>query len=88
MTVKRDGDVIVLDGECQAEDAETLLEHLQARPSGQRATVDWSACNRLHTAVLQVLMATAPEIRGACGDAFVREWACFGRAITPSRGPA
>lgn len=86
MTVKRDGDgVIVLAGECGAEDAETLLEHLQAQPAGP---VDWSACTRLHAAVLQVLMAAAPTIRGACGDAFVREWACFERATTRPRGPA
>jgi hypothetical protein len=90
MTVKRDGDgVIVLDGECAVEDAEILLEHLQAPPAGQGAdhatTVDWSACAGLHTAVLQVLMAARPTIRGACGDAFVRDWACFARATTPSR---
>ena len=89
MTVKRDGDgVIVLAGECAAEDAETLLEHLQAQPAGQGATVDWSACIGLHTAVLQVLMAARPTIRGACGDPFVRDWPCFERAMAAPREPA
>jgi hypothetical protein len=89
MTVKRDADgAIILAGDCGAEDAETLLEHLQAPPAGQGATVDWSACTGLHAAVLQILMAARPTIRGACGDAFVREWPCFAGAITPPRGPA
>jgi hypothetical protein len=78
MTVRRSGDgTTLLDGECLAEDAEALLEHLQAQPAGP---VDWSACIRIHTAVLQVLMAARPTIRGACGDAFVRNWDCFERA--------
>ncbi len=83
MTVKRDGDgVIVLKGECAVEDAETLLEQLQAEPAGQGAIVDWSACTRIHTAVLQLLMAAAPMMRGACGDPFVRNWAALERATT------
>jgi hypothetical protein len=64
--------VIVLAGECPAEDAETLLQRLQARPDGP---VDWSAAGTLHTAVLQVLMAARPGLLGACGDVFVRTWA-------------
>jgi hypothetical protein len=93
MTVKRDGDgAIILTGDCGAEDAETLLEHLQAPPASQGTsqapTVDWSACTGLHAAVLQVLMVARPTIRGACGDAFVREWPCFAGAITLPRGAA
>jgi hypothetical protein len=72
--------VIVLDGECPVEDAEVLLQLLQAQPDGP---VDWSACTRLHTAVLQVLMAAAPPTRGACADAFVARWGGVG----PSSGP-
>ena len=63
---------IMLVGECPVEDAETLLEHLQARREGP---VDWSGCTRLHTAVLQVLMAAKPKLVGECGDEFVRAWA-------------
>ena len=63
---------ILLVGECPVEDAETLLEHLQARREGP---VDWSGCTRLHTAVLQVLMAARPTLVGECGDEFVRTWA-------------
>jgi hypothetical protein len=64
--------IIVIAGESPVEDAEILLEHLQARPDGP---VDWSACRTLHTAVLQVLMAAKPTLLGACGDEFVRTWA-------------
>jgi hypothetical protein len=81
MTVKTDDEgVIVLDGECPVEDAESLVQLLQAQPEGP---VDWSACTRLHTAVLQVLMTATPIMRGECGDAFVARW---GR-IDPSAGP-
>ncbi len=75
MTVRRgDGGVILLEGECPVEDAESLLEHLQANPE---ATVDWSACSRLHTAVIQVLMVAGTTTRGPCGDGFVRQWSCL-----------
>jgi hypothetical protein len=81
MTVRRDDDgVIVLDGECPVEDAEALLQLLQAQPEGP---VDWSACTRLHTAVLQVLMAAAPPMRGECGDALVARWSPVGVAERP-----
>jgi len=82
MTITRDNEgIIVLDGECAVEDAETLLRLLQAQPEGP---VDWSACTRLHTAVLQVLMAAAPTIRGACGDAFVARWSRIdARSVPP-----
>jgi hypothetical protein len=73
MTVSlNEAGVIVLAGECPVEDAEILLQHLQARPVGP---VDWSATGTLHTAVLQVLMAATPKLLGTCGDEFVRTWA-------------
>jgi hypothetical protein len=82
MTIRRGDDgVIMLDGECPVEDAETLLQLLQAQPKGP---VDWSACTRLHTAVLQVLMAAAVPMRGECGDPFVARWG----GVDQSGGPA
>jgi len=72
MTVRLTNEgAIMLVGECPVEDAEMLLEHLQARRDGP---VDWSGCTRLHTAVLQVLMAARPALRGTCGDEFARIW--------------
>ena len=56
MTVSRsDNGMLVLDGACPVEDAETLLQLLQATPG---AAVDWTQCRELHTAVLQVILAT------------------------------
>jgi len=82
MTVRLNHEgVIILAGECPVEDAETLLEHLQARRDGP---VDWSGCTALHTAVLQILMAARPKLLGECGDGFVRIWA----ASAPRDGAA
>jgi hypothetical protein len=80
MTVRLTNEgAIMLVGECPVDDAETLLEHLQARREGP---VDWSGCTRLHTAVWQVLMAAKPKLVGECGDEFVRTWA--GTAVADS----
>ena len=54
--------VIELSGRCGADDAEVLQHHLLAM-SG--ATVEWSDCEHLHSAVLQVLLVGAPLMRGA-----------------------
>ena len=73
MSVRRhDNGTIVLDGRCPVEDAEPLLQLLQANPS---APLDWTRCGHLHTAVLQVIMAAQPLLLGRCGDPWVQEWA-------------
>ena len=53
MSVRRDdgGTTILLVGKCPVEDAEPLLQLLQATPG---APLDWTQCGHLHTAVLQV----------------------------------
>jgi hypothetical protein len=72
MSVSRRSDgTIVLDGRCPVEDAEPLLELLQATPA---APFDWSQCTYLHTAVLQVILAARPAPSAPCGDAWVRQW--------------
>ena len=72
MSVRRHHDgSIILDGDCPVEDAEPLLELLQATPA---APLDWSPCGRLHTAVMQVILAARPAHVGDCGDAWVRRW--------------
>ena len=55
---------VILDGVCAVEDAEPLLQMLQATPA---AVVDWTRCRQLHTAVLQVIMAS-----GNCSDRTLR----------------
>ena len=48
MSIRLDGPVIHLEGDCPVEEAETLLHHLQD-PFAR--TVDWTEAERLHTAV-------------------------------------
>ncbi|KMO11111.1 hypothetical protein [Methylobacterium platani] len=71
MSVRRDGDLIRLEGACPVEEAETLAALLLARP---KAAVEWSGCTVLHTAVVQVLLRLRPRLQGSCGDPFAARW--------------
>ena len=62
---------IVLEGDCPVEDAEAVLRLLNADAA---ADIDWTACRRLHTAVLQVIMAAGITPRGPCGDVWIGQW--------------
>jgi hypothetical protein len=78
MTVRVDSaGVIVIEGQSPVEDAELLLQYLDADPG---ARVDCSRCEVMHTAVLQVLLASTPPIVGRCGDRFVEAWRALGKA--------
>jgi hypothetical protein len=71
MSVRLAGEVVVLEGDCPVDEAESLLELLLANPG---ASVDWSACGQLHTAVVQVLLAVRPPMEGEPGNPFLRRW--------------
>lgn len=72
MTVRIDKDqTIVLEGRCPVEDAETLVQLLSSAPS---ATVDWRDCDYAHTAVIQVLLATRPELHGPPAAKSLQDW--------------
>jgi hypothetical protein len=72
MTVRlADDGAIILAGICPSEDAEVLLRFLLETPE---APVDWTACEYAHTAVIQVLMAARPILRGPAGAAFLSRW--------------
>jgi hypothetical protein len=72
MTVTRhSAETIFLEGTCNAEDAEPLLQMLIETPA---ARLDWRACDRLHTAVAQVILVAGPAVAGPCGDAWVEKW--------------
>jgi hypothetical protein len=62
---------VILDGVCSVEDAEPLLQMLQATPG---AAVDWASCRQVHTAVLQVILAAEIVPIGPCGDVWVAQW--------------
>ena len=70
MTVRlaEDG-TIELSGRCGVEDAERLQAYLLA---GARSPVQWSACEHLHSAVLQVLLVAKPPMRGVPPSVFLR----------------
>jgi hypothetical protein len=71
MSVRLDGNVIILEGPCRVEDAEPLFGWLQA---DRGRAVDLTGAEHLHASVLQVLMALRPAIRGTAGNAFLRDW--------------
>jgi hypothetical protein len=63
--------VVLLEGVCPVEDAETLLQLLQTIPA---AALDWTQCRQMHTAVLQVVLASGLVPLGPCGDDLVEQW--------------
>lgn len=72
MSVRRDGlGTIVMEGDCAVEDAEPLLQLLQATPAGR---CDWTRCSYIHTAVVQVVLAARPALIGPCGDPWTEQW--------------
>jgi len=71
MSVRLDGNIIHLEEDCRVEDAEPLLGWLQA---DQTRIVDLTEVRHIHTAVLQILMAFRPAIRGTAKDTFLRDW--------------
>lgn len=60
---------IGLTGRCGVEDAEALQGLLLEAP---RSTVEWSGCQHLHSAVLQVLLIGKPRILGTPSNEFLR----------------
>ena len=79
MSMRLDGNIIVLEGACRVEDAESLLGWLQ---TDRGLVVDLTDAEYLHTAVLQVLMALRPALKGTPKDDFIRHW------ITPALSEA
>jgi hypothetical protein len=62
---------IELSGHCPQEDAEELLRVILQNPG---CAVDWRGCEEAHTAVIQVLMAARPTVRGSPAGSFLRTW--------------
>jgi hypothetical protein len=72
VSVRRtDQGTVVLEGLCPVEDAEALLQILQATPA---APIDWTRCRQLHTAVFQVIIAAGSHPVGRCGDPWAQQW--------------
>jgi hypothetical protein len=71
MSVRVDGEIAHLVGDCRVEDAEPLLTFLQ---SGADRAVDLTEAAHLHTAVVQMLLAFRPQVIGPAPDTFVQRW--------------
>jgi hypothetical protein len=84
LTVRRsDNGTIVLEGICPVEDAEPLLQLLQIAPG---AAVNWTQCRQLHTAVLQIILASGMSPTGQCGDPWVADFWAPKLSQTGTRG--
>lgn len=62
--------VILIKGHCRVEEAEVLVGLLRGRT---RIVVDLSACESLHAAVVQVLLAFDCTVVGEPTDDFLRD---------------
>jgi hypothetical protein len=71
MSLRVDGAVIHLLGECRVEDAEPLLAALQA---GTATAVDLTSAGHLHAAIVQALLALRPPLAGSPTDPFTAKW--------------
>lgn len=71
MTIEYGKTVAKLQGTCGVEEADELLQWLQANPRGK---VNLKACEHLHAAVLQVLMALRPALSAEPDDPFLARW--------------
>jgi len=70
MTVRRAGDTIFLEGVCAVEDAEILLQHLQAGAD----LIDWCACTHLHAACFQMVLVARLQMKGPPANPDIERW--------------
>lgn len=71
MSVAMQDGAIAVGGDCGVEEAETLLRLLLEHPL---APVDLAGAGRLHTALVQVLLATRRSVQGALPASFLGTW--------------
>jgi hypothetical protein len=70
MTVRRAGDTIFLEGVCAVEDAEILLQHLQAGAD----LIDWCGCTHLHAACFQMVLVARLPMKGPPANPEIVRW--------------
>jgi hypothetical protein len=70
LSIADDG-TICLQGDSPVEEAEPLVALLLAHPS---AALDLSACNHMHTAIVQVLLAARRPVRNRSPRALINGW--------------
>lgn len=70
MTIRRVDDTILLEDVCAVEDAEILMQQMEAGA----ALIDWSGCTHLHTACLQLLLTAGLPIHGIPASPLLARW--------------
>jgi hypothetical protein len=70
MTVRRVHDTVLLEDVCPVDDAEILMQELQAGA----ASIDWSGCTHLHSACFQVILAAGVPMRGSPRNRAFARW--------------
>jgi hypothetical protein len=78
MPFTMDGDVISLDGHCPIEEAQPLFDALRAV---DEPIFDVSRALSLHTAIVQLILASAGRVRGAPADRWLA--VCFRDRLLP-----
>jgi hypothetical protein len=73
-----DGDVISLDGHCPIEEAQPLFDALRAV---DQPIFDVSRALSLHTAIVQLILASAGRVKGAPADRWLA--GCFRDRVLP-----
>ena len=79
MPFTMDGDVISLDGHCPIEEAQPLFEALLGAVDAP--IFDVSRALSLHTAIVQLILASPGSVRGAPADRWLA--ACFRDRVLP-----
>lgn len=85
MPIRYEGDAVRMEGVCAIEEVDGLLAFLERTPS---ATVSLEACEHLHTAVLQALLAYDVKLVGEVYEPFLWKWVAplLGRAAASAAG--
>jgi hypothetical protein len=78
MPFTMDGDVISLDGHCPIEEAQPLFDALRAV---DQPIFDVSRALSLHTAIVQLILASAGRVKGAPADRWLA--GCFRDRVLP-----
>lgn len=71
MPIRYEASTAFFEGACAPEEALELIEWLRER---KRPKVNLKACEHLHTAILQVLLALRPPLSERPDDPFLAAW--------------
>jgi len=71
MPIRYNDQTAVMDGVCTIEEVEGLIAFLERTP---RASVSMSACEHVHTAILQVLLGHRVTLVGDVPSPFLWKW--------------